>query len=232
MGQLTTAQIISEGLLMAGDSSLTTRAERWLNAWLRSQYAGFAWPFLLRSAEAALASSQNELTFGMGSNGVTEAIRRIVDPVHVYDDARTAYQQLRIRNAIEATQEQLLLGLQESQARGVPTSVRVLADTSLWGRWTLKFDRWADRDLTVSINFYIQPADVSGTDVPLYPNDRTLMKAVEAETLRFKKADNYQNELEVLASMISDDRMKFGEVPGQNEDIGLDPLWFRRPNYS
>lgn len=227
MGQLTFTEIVSEGLLMAGDSRLATRAGVWLNSWLRSQYSGFPWPFLLRSTDTvSLASGAASFDIGSGEGGVTEMIRRVIDPVWVYNTAKTVKQQVRIHSAVETDVTNDLTINSASTHKGLPTQARIYA-AQPWGRWTVKFDKWADRNLLVKLSYYILPMDVSGANVPLYPNDRTMMKAVEAEALRFKKDPNAMNELQILSSMVVDDRLKFGEIPGQNDYFDLDRTVFR-----
>lgn len=233
MGKLTRAQIVSEGLLAAGDARLTSRANVWLNAWLRSNYAGFPWPFLLRSvAGVALDTGDNQIELGGGSGGVTAGIRRIIDPMYVYTSDKRTRRQVRIYSATEVSVLDDPDLNDSSERRGLPSKARVKSDASTWGKWTVTFDVWADRDLLVKVQYYEQPDDIdtsSGGDstIPIYPNDRTLMKCVEAEALRYKKADNYQNELDVLAAMVVDDRMKYGTVAGQNDWTDLDPTVYR-----
>ena len=233
MGIKTRSQIVTEGLLMAGDSKLTTRAKAWLNGWLRSQYAGFMWPFLLQQ-ETGIALAEGEATFtiGAGSGGVTPAIRRIVDPIWIYTSDKKTRSRIRIHSMLETDESSELDVNDEAEHTGLPSQARCHADATTWGKWQVRFDRWADKDYLIKLSYYEQPEDIdetSGGDstVPRYPNDRTMIKAVEVEALRYKKAENFQNELEVLASMVVDDRLKFGEVPGQNDYILLDPSVFR-----
>lgn len=229
MGQLTRAQIVSEGLLAAGDSRLTSRANVWLNAWLRSQYAAFPWPFLLREkAGITLSSGSNSFQIGAGEGGVTAEIRRIVDPINLYTAAKSTRTQIRIRSAVETELHSDPDLNDPTNHRGLPTEARVYADATTWGKWTVQFDKWADQTYLVKLKYYEQPADLTSDSAkPLYPNDRTLMKAVETEALRYKKDPSWQNELNVLAAMVVDDRLKFGEVPGQNDWMILDPNVYR-----
>lgn len=233
MGKLTRAQIVSEGLLAAGDARLTSRANIWLNAWLRSQYAGFPWPFLLRSkAGIALATGSNSFDIGEGSGGVTEGVRRIIDPIFIYTSLKNVKSQVRIYSATEVGAHDDPDMNDSALHRGVPERARVTASPTVVGKWTITFDKWADRDYLVKVQFYAQPTDIDtaaagDSSVPLYPNDRTLMKLVECEALRYKKADNYASEFDVLTAMVVDDRMKFGTVPGQNDWTDLDPTVYR-----
>lgn len=233
MGQYTRSKIITEGLLAAGDSSLTKRAYSWLNGWLRSNYAGFMWPFLMRE-KAGLELNQGEqtLAFGVGSGGETLEVRRLTDPMFIYDSGYTTRSNIRIRSFLN--DNPLLDESVNDPANnvGLPAYVKVRPYPGTYGKWDLVFDKAADKNYLVKVSYVVQPADiaedVSGdSTIPLYPNDRTMVKLIEVEALKYKKADNYPVEREVLSAMVVDDRMKYGEVPGINDAITLDPKVFR-----
>jgi hypothetical protein len=233
MGQMTRQEIVREGLLFAGDSKLTVRAEIWLNTWLRSQYAAFTWPFLLKEkSNIPLLSGQASFLLGAGEGGVPEDIRRVIDPIWLYDTARNTRQQIRIQSFVETdTHNELEVNL-AAHHRGLPVSARVAASNAKWGQWEIRFDKWADRNYIAMVKFYFLPANIalgSAGDAirPIYPNDRTLIKVVEMEALRFKRDPEAQTALEIVSSMVVDDRLKFGEVPGQGDYLDLDRSTFK-----
>lgn len=230
MGALTAAQIISEGLQLAGDRSVSSKALSWLNRWLASQYAAFTWPFLYREASGvSLASSAQTLAFGAGSGGVTEKVQRINDPIKLYNSTYTVQQIVRLQTVWDDSFEGSV-GVNPTNNRGIPANCRAKPDTATPGKWSLRMDRVADRDLLAEISYLTQPADVITSDVPLYPNDRTLIHAVMMDALRFKKGGDdpeYQDARELVATMTVDDRAKFGMSPGLNTMLGLDPKTFR-----
>lgn len=230
MGALTATQIIDEGLQLAGDRSVATRALGWLNRWLASQYAAFPWPFLYRETSGvALNSGAQSITIGSGSGGVTEKIQRINDPIKLYNAAYNVQKVVRLQTMWGDSVEGGAT-VNPASNLGIPDTCRAKPDTATFGKWVLQFNRVADRALLAEISHIILPDAVLASGVPLYPNDRTLTHAVMADALRFKKGGDdpeYQDARELVASMTVDDRAKYGMTPGLNTMLGLDTKTFR-----
>lgn len=230
MGQLSHDTIISEALLKAGKepSTLSTRATVWLNARLRGLYKGWAWPYLQRRIDSlALTTGTASLSLGAGAGGVTEEIKLIRSPILVYKSDYT----VRVYAHIEELQGDFGdAGYDTTAQRGVPNRFKVRADTSLWGKWTLRPIPVPDRDLLLVVDYQIQPANISGSTVPLYPNDRTLIAGVMADAFIYMygpdsaEAAAAEDEFSALAAR---DRAEYGGVPGTNDLLGLDSSVFR-----
>ena len=226
-------EIISEGLLLAGDTSLTTRAVVWLNQWLRSQYRAWPWPFLqTRASGLTLSASSGSMTVGSGIGGVTPDIQRVIDPVYLYTTAKTIRGTLRIQQLnsgpIEADIDARL-----STRTGTPTSLKLRPSNSVYGRWLFIFDPIPDQAYLFSFDYLQQPDDEAtaaasgGTAIPLYPNDRTMVQAVMVHALKYMADERLLPEQELLRVMCLDDRVKYGQSPGVNELWGMDPSTFK-----
>lgn len=229
MGQLTRSQIVSNGLQLAGDTSLTTLGNVWLNMWLRQQYASWSWPFLFRSAiGVSLTSGSTSLSVGAGSNGITLEIQKIIDPIWVYDSAYNTKVMARVRTLAGSpdinTEERIYTA---AQAQGTPTTFKVRPDSSTWGKKTLVPFPIPDKNYLLAFDYLEQPADISsdGT-VPLYPNDMTMIQAVKYHALDYLKA-GAGDALQVLIQMQVKDRVSYGEEPGVGDEILLDVDSFR-----
>jgi hypothetical protein len=229
MGSRTHDTLISEALLLAGNANLTSRASVWLNTWLRSQYTAWPWPFCIRSlSDYSLPEGTQSLSFGNGSGGVTLEIHQIRDPVYLYNSEKTQRYEARIRELVGVSADNDERAINTTTKRGIPSEVKVRADASIEGKWTLYFDPVPDRALLLAFDYHVIPADVSGSTKPRYPNDRTMIQAIYAEAMKYMdRQDVYQTALSVLASMVVDDRLKYGEVPGTNGTWGLDAKTFR-----
>lgn len=228
MGQLTFDTIVSEGLLLAGNDSLTSRAEVHLRSWLRSQYAAWPWPFLQRrQSNIAWAADVPSLAVGAGTNITLEVQRLTSLTLHSAD--KSVARRCVIRPLVEGEPEYRDEDAQNTATnRGVPFSFKTRPDASLWGKWTLYPDVIPDRALLLSVDHVVMPANISsGSTVPIYPNDRTMIQAVAVDALNYMKHANRFDELGVLANMVRDDRIKFGVAPGINDRMGLDPGVFR-----
>lgn len=232
MGTLTRGQIVTEGLLIAGNANLTTRANQWLNSWLRSHYRSWPWPFLIRRAQnITLAAGATSLAVGAGQNGITEQIQRVYDPVYVYTSDKKSRALARIRSVIAGPVDMDESALDSTNNRGMPTYFKVRTYDSVWGAWNFQPFPYPDQSYQIAFDYLIQPADItSDVTVPLYPNDQTMIQAVVAFASRYMKLDGAGSELELLSAMGSDDRLKYGEVPGTNDQLLLDGASFRVPS--
>lgn len=232
MGTLTRGQIVTEGLLLAGNANLTTRANQWLNSWLRSHYRSWPWPFLIRRAQnITLAAGATSLAVGGGNNGITEQVQRLYDPVYVYTADKKSRALARIRSVIAGPVDMDESVLNPSDNRGMPQYFKVRPYDNVWGTWQLEPYPYADQSYSLAFDYLIQPADItSDATVPIYPNDQTMIQAVVAWASRYMKLDGASGELELLSAMGSDDRLKYGEVPGINDQLQLDGASFRVPS--
>lgn len=232
MGAWTRGTIVSEGGLQAGDTSLSTRMNAALNAWLRSVYGAWPWPFLQRRKSGlSLTTGATSVTVGDGNGGVTPQIQRIVAPVYVYNSAYSKRGRALIRQLTGGPIEYDESANDSSEGRGMPTLFKVRGKSTGFGIWDLIPSPVPDETYLLAFDYIESPDDLSSdNDVPLYPNDRTMVQLVMSEVLKYKEgADSpaYQQALQVLASMVGEDRSKFGIVPGTNDLIQLDPDVFR-----
>jgi hypothetical protein len=233
MGQLTRDQIVAAALLQGGmASSLSTRAEKPFNAALRSLYKAWSWPFLKKRATGiSLPTGTQALTLGAGSGGITLEIQEFFDPLYVYTSDRgtkqTCYIQQLVKNPNVSMDETLN---DSSTFRGLPTRCKIRAST-LWGRWDFIPLPFPEKDYLLAFDYLEQPADISsGSSVPIYPNDRTLIRVVMAEMLLDQHgiaSKQYQAAAEEAGAMVVHDRQRYGQHTGDNDNIGLDTSVFK-----
>lgn len=228
MGQLTRDTIISEALLLAGNTSLTTRAKVWLNAWLRSQYRAHAWPFLIeRASLIAMAADSLYVTVGANNGGITLEIQRIIDPIDVYTSDYATRMRARVVQLIGQDQSEMVELNNPATNRGVPSAFRVRATTT-WGAWKLVPNVVPDRACKLAFDYLYQPADLSTNVAPVYPNDETLIQAVYVQALKhMDKLDAWAQQFELLRTQQIADRAKYGIVDGTNDLWSLDSSIFR-----
>jgi hypothetical protein len=226
------SEIISEGLLLAGDTSLTARAVVWLNQWLRSQYRAWPWPFLQsRASGLTLSAGSGSMVVGAGQGGVTPEIQRVIDPVYLYNSAKSIRGTLRIQQLNSGPMEEDI-DARLSTRTGLPMSLKLRPSNTTYGRWLFIFDPIPDAAYLFSFDYLQQPDDVAtgttgGTSIPLYPNDQTCVQAVYARALQYLSDERAIPEMERLRLMCLDDRVKYGQSPGVNELWGMDPNTFK-----
>lgn len=225
MGASIFSEIVSEALNQAGDTSLTVRMNFVLKKWLRSQAMAFLWPQLRTDVNVAVEGGISGGSFGSGSGGVTEEVRRICDPMKIYyGSGPTLTDHANIR--VQTDWDDALVNA--AAEIGKPDAVRVKELTSTKGRWSLAFNRTTDKAYTIQVKYYFTPVDPATTEVPWYANDRTMVQAVFTEALKYKKDTSYRDELALLATMVMQDRLSEGIKPGVHDSgIQLSRRYFK-----
>lgn len=200
-------------------------ANVWLNAWLRSQYGAWPWPFLCRRiTSVALGAGVNSLTIGNGNAGVTPEIQEVRDPLWVYTSDYGKRGKARIRSLIDG-QESLDETINNPATNvGMPTLFKVRANPTTIGAWDLIPTPVPDVAYLLAIDYIEQPLDITvGSTRPRYPNDRTMIQFIVSAALQYldRRAD-YAKENDVLTEMAVYDRVKYGGVTGTNDSSPLD----------
>jgi hypothetical protein len=236
MGSMTRSELITEGLLQAGISPATyaTRAATWLKLWLKSQYRAWPWPFLLQSREAlALPAGTTSLAVGNGSGGITEEIARILSPIWVYDSSYGTRMKAPIIEVVSFDPADNETINNPTTNRGLPTRFKVRTNRT-GGLVNSKLIPLPvpNRDFLLQFNYIEIPIDPasSGTTVPLYKNDQTMIAAIKTAALREHLGSDdpqYQVANNELLQMAVADRVKDGLEPGFNDMVGLDNSVFR-----
>lgn len=229
MGALTRLQLVTQGLALAGDASLSSLAPTWLNAWLRKEYSAWPWPFLQRKQVGlALAAAATSVSFGNGAT-VTPEVLRIFDPVQVYTSDYRTRGQARVVSFVEQNPDLDESANDPATNIGLPTRIRVAPDSTLFGKYALKPWPIPDRAYLLNFSYWELPvALASDASVPVYPNDSTMLQAIVAQSyLHQQKNDEFGQAMEILAAMVMNDRAHFGQNNGINDTLGLDTSIFR-----
>lgn len=235
MGALNRGVLVAEGLRLANESTaLSTRANFWLNAWLRSTYAATPWPFLIqRKADLSLPTGTTSLSVGSGGSSITQDIQRVFAPVYLYDTAKTFQGTARIKQRLSGPASEDESAFNTTTKRGMPAEFKMrapayAAGVDSYGKWELWPNPVPEKDYLIAFDYQVIPDDLAADgDTPIYPNDRTMIQAVAVEALHYDADERYIQELEVLRSMTLDDRLRYGGVPGTNDVHQLDSSVFR-----
>lgn len=226
---MTRAEIVTQGLEEAGyDDTYKTQAQVDLNKQLQRVYDAWPWPFLVRRASGvSLSTGATSLAFGAGSGGVAAKVKRILDPIYLYNGDYSAAGTMRVRNIVGGA-----LNLDENVMNpasfiGQSSVLKVRADPSVFGKWSIIPGPVPDKTYLLAIDYIESPDPMpigsSGDSTkPLYPNDAVLCKIVECWALRHQKHETYPAERDVLAAMIVQDRVTYGAVDGINDSLPLD----------
>jgi hypothetical protein len=209
MGQLTRAEIVTEGLEMAGNTGLTTRANVWLNLWLSKVYTQWPWAFLQNHyGPISVAVGTQKVTFGAGQNtdDRIHTIRRalLTDPV-----SGVVSTELQLRSSSSVNALDILSGVSATNY-GQPRVLHVVPSSTA-GQWELYFSPRPAVATRLVLVAHFTPDHLSAdSDVPSYPNDETMMFAVYVAALRHQQDERWQSEAAELRRMIAADRSVHG----------------------
>lgn len=237
MGLMTAGDIVREGGLLAGDDGKFVRGLGELNRWLRSQYSGFLWPFLLRENVINVPAGTVSMQLGLAASTGMEDVQRLNDPIILYDSSMLDRTTLRVlTGGIElpvawAQDPQVEVGrplycrvMPRPINDGVPSGAgsAVPAATQF-----IAFDKKTDQPYKMRFSYYGLPRHLTESQIPLYPNDRTMVQAVAAYFSRYVRAQDAGDNAEMLRNMTLEDRLKYGVTNGYHDTMMLDSKVYR-----
>ena len=233
MGSLTRDTLMTAGLGKAGNLStaLRTRIEIEFQAWLDRQYSAWSWPFLKKRVTGlSLSQGATSLTVGAGNGGVTREIIRIISPVLFYTTDRSCAGKASLVQTSGSNSIQFDETLQNSATwLGVPAYFKARNGT-VRGAWSLVPMPFPDRALNLALDYYERPAALGASDIPIYPEDATMIEAIHALALIDQNGaedPSAQAADEKAGAMIARDRAMHGQTPGENDILQLDSSVFR-----
>jgi hypothetical protein len=202
MSALTANQIISEALTLAGNPSLTTIAQEWLNNILDRLYEDFRWPFLQKIATGNVDSS-NALPADFSDLWNREGLK-VIDTTG----------NMTSLNVIQADQYDLLTN---PSLPGAPTDALFDLNTLTWAPYPLP-----NTPFTYSLRYKYKPARVTNFDaVVTFPNDALLVQAVYVRALQHEDDARYDVESIVLLNMTKAYLRSFNVSPLKGRNLSL-----------
>lgn len=218
MAQLTRDQIVELGQLEAGRDDSASLCVGWLQRWLDAVAASWQWPMNQRETTGIQLSTQS-LDVG-GAGLVPEKVIRVLDNIWWYTDDRKSWGRVRIRSNIGAPLERV-----GPELTGSPQDCRIQAGPQ-FGTFRLSFYPAPDKTYRLSVPYLALPvALTSGSQVPWYPNDETMITAVSFKVYEYYQGVEHPKAVaaqQKLAGLILNDRVRYGHGPGQSDSLPLD----------
>lgn len=225
MGEFTTAEIITEGLELAGDTSLTLRALNWLNMSLRRVYAQHPWPFLkTRYGPITLTAGSSSFLFGNGSNTVDKILR--IERIRVASPTNNSFKGEMLVNDDEDTDAADDPSWLDSNSSGLPSRALIEAEPTVAHSWTVSFETNLDKAYRVLIRARRLPEYVDPSEIPVYPSDATMIHMVYVYALRHMTDERWIAEEQILNQMVTSDKVTF--KAGVNSKVRLSRRKFNR----
>ncbi len=231
MGNLTKDQIITQGMKLAGKetTNLASLVGTGFDAWLRSTYKGWAWPYLVRQCSAVtLATAAQSVTVGRSSgSALTDRVDEIYDPLYLFTSDYAYVGRARVRQLRGGAAEREPSIIKPSDNKGTPLEFKARLSDTTEGQWVLTPYPFPDKTYLLVIDYKHLPESITGSEYPRFENDRTLIQAAKVLTLEYMKDETYGPELEVLSSMVLQDFAKDAAKTGTNDRMLLDSNLFK-----
>lgn len=234
MGLLTHAEMVTEALELAGNTGLTTRAQKWLGLILRRLNLFFTFPQTANvKGVVVVAAAQDTFTVGRDAgadilnsvqvNGISRAL--ITE-----DGSADDWQEIDIVFLGKASAE--IVNLAGSTGR--PRALLVETDTQANYEITIApIPDKAYRILLICDSVELNQPAYSGSIVNPYPDDLTVVQGVYAMALRHQQDERAASEWSLFEDMEKKGRVRFGNMNKANSKIGLGgPHKNRDPNSS
>lgn len=224
MGLKTRAEIVEEGMAVAGRDDLGDQANIWLQNWLNSVAASWDWQILRRESEVSISAQL--VDYGSGSGGISDMIYRVIDELWWYTTDRTSRGRIRVRDQNSSPIERI----QPTTITGIPLTVRITKPG--FGVARLSFDPAPDQTYKMLLPYQIIPGQMTDdASVPWFEDDETMVQAVAFMTLRY--ADGKDSPATIaaqqeLSALLNAARNRYGNGPGQNDRLYKDPAIFPR----
>lgn len=234
MARLTFDQIVAQGMVIGQNDAITSWVGIKLKAWLRKHYADYPWPWLIQQATGISfgASDYNGKAVGAGSGGLSLQISRIFSPIYYRPSGSFSGRNSAPLRTIVGDDSQRAIGmLDSSNQKGPPTSFIALpAYSNNTGKLAMVLYSFPvpDQTYTIAFTYQVLPDDPAGTDVPIYPNEMTLIQAAKVAALEYDQTNDpvYDKEAATLASMVVADRSTYGGTPSFGDFMQLDSSVF------
>lgn len=244
MGDLTRAELMAQAGLAAGTQQAQSFVRVWLDAWLKRTAKSWTWPMLkLRVTNIAIGTGVASVGVGIGYptsyNAITDSltlhVHRLLNGV-VFWRSASGYSPngrafIRPLAGTNPLQDESITD--PTTRKGGPATIKVRKSGD--GALLLYPDPTPDRAMLFFMDVHYIPNSIgtlaaSDTQVPWYPNDKTILQACKCALLEYstsgEKSDLYDDESAKLGAMVVDDRDFDGEEAGDNQVMGLDPSIF------
>lgn len=213
-----------------GRDNLATVMNAALNDWLDRAGRSWTWPVLTRRTEPlTLGAGLTELTLGAGSGGITRRLTHVIGRPWILTgtlQAPTSRSKLALFSLHDSTDA--LLSSFPSTGRPRRFAIERLSQDQL----KMVFDVVTDQPYLLNITTHeLEPRIVTGTTVPWYPEDETMIQAVMAATLRQEngpESPSYQAAIAELTDLMATDKIRHGTSASLNTTMGLDEEVYRR----
>jgi len=228
VGFRTHADLISDALNLAGNTGLTSQAQRWLIDVLESLYSTRHWPFLMKSMVYTL--SQGVGTVNLSGVGQPLNGRKLYDVVR----AELFFNGQFLRE-LEIVSPAISPAYRDPAAQTMPPQglpLQVIFDMTDATNSSMRVYPPPDKNYGLNlVTLSVPTAELSYDPlrIPIYPNDRTIIQGLVAEALRHQADERQYQEAQIFEKMAADDVAKYAASSGYNLKWTLDKRVYGQP---
>lgn len=226
MGSLTHDQIINEGLELAGNISLTTRAQKWLTLLLRDLMDKFTLPQQVSfQGSKNMASGTSSVLVG-GASGEILLNYEIRGVRKAWISVDTTYTDQDEIEVVPQSRVGVPTGLNSTKT-GRPSRLYLTPNVN---SFAASFDLVTDRAYTLVVlaeGILGTYTAYSAALVNVYPNDFTLVQGIMALALKHQKDETAPMEWQEYLRMVREDRVSYGNKGNANKKMELNSRTFR-----
>lgn len=233
MARLTFDQLVAQGMVIGQNDAITSWVGIKLKAWLRKHYADYPWPWLVQQATGISfgASDYSGKAVGAGSGGLTTQISRIFSPIYLRANGFSTRATAPLRTIVGDSVNQAIGQVDATNDKGMPQSFIALpgySNTSGKLAMVLYSYPVPDQTYTIAFTYQVLPDDPLGSDVPIYPNEITLLQAAKVAALEYDQTNDpvYVQEAKILADMAAQDKVIYGGTASFGDFMQLDSSVF------
>lgn len=234
MGTLTHEELVTEALELAGNTGLTTRAQKWLGLVLRRLNEKFTFPQLVQIKDVVDVDA-GEDSFTVGRDGSADAfpgqqvngIQRVLMCSQVLND----WEELTIQFISKISAQTTNLA---GNGAGRPQVALIETDAATQANFTVSLIPFPDRPyrcMVIADSVGLEQTVYSGSVVNPYPDDLTVIQGIYALALKHQQDERAASEWALFEDMEKKDRVRYGNMSKANSKVELGgPHKRRSPN--
>lgn len=223
MGTLTHAEMVTEALELAGNTGLTTRAQKWLGMVLRRLNEKFTFPQTVSIKEIVEVDAGDDgFSVGRAASADAFASQQVngIQRVLMCSEALNDWEDLTVEFIGNLSAQTASI----SSAVGRPQVAIIETDSASQANFEVSLVPPPDRPyrlIVIANAVGLEQAVYSASVVNPYPDDLTVVQGIYALALKHQQDERAASEWALFEDMEKKDRVRYGNMNHASSKIGL-----------